>query len=49
MFEVKESIADISTELPCLDDLGSLGHFRFNRYSKVLMIVSYRFLEFLQY
>ena len=50
VFEVRESIADISTELPCLGDLEKIQiHFRFNRYSEVLVIGSCRFLKFLHY
>ena len=44
-FEVKESIADIPTELPCSRDLENPGQ---RPVQKVLMIVSYEFLKFLQ-
>ena len=44
--EVKKSIADIPTELPCLGDLENLGQLPVQ---KVLMIVSYEFLKFLHY
>ena len=49
VFEVKESIAGIPTELPCSADLGNLGQLPVQRYSKVLMIVSYKFLTFFHY
>ena len=54
-FKVKESIADIPTELPCPSDLQNKSQlpvrevlviqvdFRFNTYSEVLVIVSCRF------
>ena len=45
-FEVKESIAGIPTELPCLGDLENSGQLPAQ---EVLMILSYEFLEFLQY
>ena len=49
-FEVRESIADISTELLCLGDLENLRStsVRFKGDSKVLMIVSYGFSQFLR-
>ena len=46
VFEVKKSIVDIPTELPCLGDLENLGQLPVQ---KVLMIVSYEFLKFLHY
>ena len=46
VFEVKESIADIPTELPCSGDLENPGQLPVQQ---VLMIVSYEFLKFLQY
>ena len=49
VFEVRESIADISTELPCLGNLKIQVNFRFKTYSEVLVNVSYRFLKFLDY
>ena len=49
VFEVKKSIADIPTELPCSGDLENPGQLPVQRYSKVLMILSYKFLKFLQY
>ena len=48
-FEGKESIADISTELQCLGKLENPCQLRFNGYSEVLVIVSYRFPQFFQY
>ena len=49
VFEVKESIAGIPTELPCSGYLGNPGQLPVQRYSKVLMIVSDTFLTFLHY
>ena len=49
IFEVKKSIADIPTELPCLGDLENPGQLPVQRYSKVLMIVSHTFLTFPHY
>ena len=49
VFEVKKSISDIHSELPCSGDLENLGNYRYKRHLKVLMIVSYRFLKFLHY
>ena len=46
VFEVKKSISDIPTELPCLGDLENLGQLPVQ---EVLMILSYEFLKFLQY
>ena len=46
VFEVKESIFDIPTELPCLGDLKNLGQLPVQ---EVLMILSYKFLTFLHY
>ena len=46
VFEVKESIAGIPTELPCLGDLENLGQLSVQ---EVLMILSYEFLKLLQY
>ena len=43
VFEVRESIADISTELPCLSYLKNLGQLPV---WEVLMILSYEFLKF---
>ena len=45
-FEVRESIADISTELPCLGDLENPGRLPVQQ---VLAIVSCKFLKFLHY
>ena len=47
VFEVKESIAGIPTEQPCSGYLENPGQLPVQRYSKVLMIVSYKFLTFL--
>ena len=44
VFEVKESISDIFTELPCPGDLENPGQLPVQ---EVLMIVSYGFLKFL--
>ena len=44
--EVKKFTADISTELPCLDDFENPGQLPVQ---EVLMILSYEFLKFLQY
>ena len=49
VFEVKKSIADIPTELPCSGDLENPGQLPVQKYSKVLMIVSYKFLTFLHF
>ena len=49
VFEGEESISDIPIELPCFGDLEVQVNFRYRRYSKVLMIVSYEFLIFFQY
>ena len=49
VFEVKKSIADIPTELPYSGFLGNPGQPPVQRYSKVLMIVSYKCLTFLHY
>ena len=46
VFEVKKSIAGISTELQCSGDLENPGQLPVQ---KVLMIVSYEFLKFLHY
>ena len=46
VFEVKESIADIPTELPCSGDLENPGQFPVQ---EVLMILSCEFSQFLQY
>ena len=46
VFEVKKSIADIPTELPCLSNLENPGQLPVQ---KVLMIASYEFLKFLKY
>ena len=46
VFEVKESIVGIPTELPCLGELENPGQLPAQ---EVLMILSYEFLEFLQY
>ena len=46
VFEVKKSISDIPTELPCLGDLENLGQLPVQ---EVLMILSYGFLKFLYY
>ena len=43
VFKVEESIADISTELPCLRDLENPSHLPV---WEVLMILSYEFLKF---
>ena len=46
----RNSLQDIPSELLCLgDQLKIQVNFRYKRYSKVLMIVSYRFLKFLHY
>ena len=44
VFEVKESIADIPTELPCSGDLENPGLLPVQ---EVLMILSYKFSKFL--
>ena len=46
VFKVEESIADISTELPCLHDLENLSKLPVR---EVLMILSYDFLKFSHY
>ena len=46
VFEVKESISDIPTELPCSGELENLGQLPVQ---EVLMILSYKFFKFLQY
>ena len=46
VFEVKESIADIPTELPCLSDLENPSQLPVR---EVLMILSYKFLKFSHY
>ena len=46
VFKVEESIADISTELPCLCDLENPSQLPVR---EVLIILSYEFLKFLQY
>ena len=46
VFEVKESIADIPTKLPCLGDLENQGQLPVQ---EVLMILSCEFSQFLQY
>ena len=46
VFEVKESIAGIPTELPCLGDLKNSGQLPVH---EVLMILADEFLKFLQY
>ena len=46
VFEVKESIYDISTGLPCSVDLENRDQLPV---LEVLMILSYKFLKFLQY
>ena len=46
VFEVKESISDIPTELPCSGDLENPGQLPVQ---EVLMILSYEFLKFPQY
>ena len=46
VFKVEESIADISTELPCLRDLENLSQLPVR---EVLMILSYEFLKFSHY
>ena len=43
VFKVKRSIKDISTELPCTDDLENQGQLPVH---EVLMILSYKFLKF---
>ena len=46
VFEGEESISDIPIELPCFGDLENQVNFRYRRYLKVLMIVSYGFWNF---
>ena len=46
VFKVKESIADIPTELPCLSDLENPSQLTVR---EVLMILSYKFLKFSHY
>ena len=46
VFKVEESIADISTELPCLCDLENPSQLPVR---EVLMILSYEFLKFSHY
>ena len=46
VFKVEESIADISTELPCLRDLENPSQLPV---LEVLMILSYVFLKFSHY
>ena len=46
VFKVKESIADIPTELPCLSDLETPSQLPVR---EVLMILSYEFLKFSHY
>ena len=46
VFKVKESIAAIYTELPCLRDLENPSQLPVR---EVLMILSYEFLKFLHY
>ena len=46
VFKVKESIADIPTELPCLSDLDNPSQLPVR---EVLMILSYIFFKFLHY
>ena len=46
VFKVKESIADIPTELPCLSDLENPSQLPVR---EVLMILSYKFLKFSHY
>ena len=46
VFKVEESIADISTELPCLRDLENPSRLPVR---EVLMILSYEFLKFSHY
>ena len=46
VFKVKESIADIPTELPCLSDLENPSQLPVR---EVLVILSYKFLKSLHY
>ena len=46
VFKVKESIADILTELTCLSDLENPSQLPVR---EVLMILSYKFLKFSHY
>ena len=46
VFKVKESTADIPTELPCLNDLENPSQLLVR---KVLMILSYKLLKFSDY
>ena len=46
VYKVKESIADIPTELPCLSDLENPSQLPVR---EVLMILSYKFLKFSHY
>ena len=46
VYKVKESIADISTELPCLSDLENPSQLPVR---EVLMILFYKFLKFSHY
>ena len=46
VFNVKESTADIPTELPCLSDLENQSQLPVR---KVLMILSYKLLKFSDY
>ena len=46
VIKVKESIADIPTELPCLSDLENPSQLPVR---EVLMILSYKFLKFSHY
>ena len=49
VLDVEEFTADISTELPCLGDLENPGQLPVQRYFEVLVIMSYRFSQFLHY
>ena len=46
VYKVKESIADIPIELPCLSDLENPSQLPVR---EVLMILSYKFLKFSQF
>ena len=46
VFKVKESFADIPTELPCLSDLENPSQLPVR---EVMMILSYNFLKFSHY
>ena len=49
VFQVKESISDIPTELLVWVTSKIQVNFRYSGYLKVLMIVSHKFLKFLHY